>query len=191
MHSDWVKKDLMRNKVMLSGSKVYLNENLDTDMQNLQTHVAKAKKRGYFVSYLTRKNHILVIPGKGETGIRVQNQRELVAVCAGLKALKIAAKRAKKSEGVAEDMEVEEGASDKDGSVTSDTDSDIEDINLNAPSPILGLLTSLVQWEAAQRSYAKHKSKLKGKKAKTPPKDEPVVEPEVKEGDGEDGAAIA
>ena len=87
LQSDWLKKDLMHQKMTLKGTDIYLKDNLPKDLRQLQGIAKKAQKAGEIYFYLMRRDHILIVPYKDAEGVMVYDHNGLMAVLASNKVL--------------------------------------------------------------------------------------------------------
>ena len=95
---DWVKIDIMQNKLYLQGSDIHIKEHLEKPMHDLWYQARLAKKSGFIDKFYVRKRHVPLVPKIGEAGVEVEEQRQLTEVGEEAKAAKVseAAKQAKK-----------------------------------------------------------------------------------------------
>ena len=121
-NSDWTKRKIFRLKYELEGTQVYVKEYLYREMEDLAYQVRQHHKLRRFSHFHVRKDHVLLIPGKGLPGVKVYNSDDLIQSIENfsqldLKPIKtktdgaqLKQKQEKKKEKKKENVEDEEGA---------------------------------------------------------------------------------
>ena len=71
LHSDWRKIDLLEKRTCLKGSQVYVNDELSKPMQDLKYNARLSQKADQIGKFVVRKDHVMILQGKGNPGIKL------------------------------------------------------------------------------------------------------------------------